>query len=92
MWPVTAVNDTAMLLCSDINPSTFRFGLYATRRCVEPLDGDEGIWDEVDITNCTTRSDLPLVVYSTYLLTDINEDNTQTLTQNISNEVCACLS
>ena len=86
LWPTTAVNDTAMLPCSEINPSTFRVGPNATRRCLESSDINEGEWDEVDITNCTTRSTQSLLVYSTYLLVDINEDITQNITQ-IENEV-----
>ena len=86
LWPPTAVNDTAMIQCSEINPSTFRAGPYATRKCLEYSDVNEGLWDEVDITNCTTRSDLPLVTYATYLVTQINEDITQNITM-IENEV-----
>lgn len=86
LWPVTAVNDTAMLQCSEINPSTFRFGPYATRKCLRSSNSDEGIWDEVDITNCTTRSDLSLVVYSTYLLSNSSNDITARITE-ITNEV-----
>ena len=81
LWPLTAVNDTAMLQCSDINPSTFRAGPYATRKCLNYSDVNVGLWDEADITNCTTRSDQPLVTYSTYLLTEINEDITQNITE-----------
>ena len=92
LWPTTAVNDTAMLQCSEINPSTFRVGPYATRRCLDSSDDiNEGEWDEVDITNCTTRSSQSLVVYSTYLLVDINEDISQNIMQ-IKNEVHKCLS
>ena len=75
-----------MLQCSEINPSTFRAGPYATRKCLDYSDINEGLWDEVDITNCTTRSDQPLVTYSTYLLTESNEDITQNITI-IENEV-----
>jgi len=76
-----------MLQCSEINPSVFRFGPYAIRKCLDSFGIDEGEWDEVDISNCTTRSSLPLVVYSTYLLTEIDEDITQSMSQ-IKNEVC----
>jgi len=86
LWPVTAVNDTAMLQCSEINPSTFRVGPNATRRCLESADVNMGQWADVDITNCTTRSSQSLVVYSTYLLTEIDEDITQSIME-IENEV-----
>jgi len=64
----------------------FRFGPNATRKCLDSLNEDEGEWDEVDISNCTTRSSLPLVVYSTYLITEIGKDITQNISQ-IENEV-----
>lgn len=86
LWPATAVNDTAMLQCTEINPSTFRVGPNATRRCLESSDVNEGEWDVVDISNCTTRSSQSLVVYSTYFQVDINGDITQNRTQ-IENEV-----
>ena len=75
-----------MLQCSEINPSTFRVGPYATRKCSDSLDINVGVWDEVDITNCTTRSNQLLVAYSTYFLTENNEDITQNITQ-LENEV-----
>ena len=91
LWPVTAVNDTATLQCSEINPSTFRVGPNATRRCLESSDINMGQWADVDITNCTTRSTQSLVVYSTYLLAEIDEDITQNIME-IENEVRKCLS
>jgi len=87
LWPATAVNDTAMLQCSDLNTQNtplFRLGPYATRRCLESFDGEEGKWDEVDASNCTTSTNLPFVVYSTYILNDIDNDINQNLSQIIA--------
>jgi len=87
LWPATAVNDTAMLLCSDANTENdqlFRLGPYATRKCLDDFSGEEGVWDDVDTSNCTTNTNLPFVVYSTYILNDINNDINQNVSQIIA--------
>ncbi|XP_065913056.1 uncharacterized protein [Dysidea avara] len=84
LWPATAVNDTAMLQCSDANNQLFTLGPYVTRKCLESFSGEEGVWDDVDTSNCTTSTNLPFVVYSTYLLNDINNDINQNISQIIA--------
>ena len=65
IWSTTPVNQTALIQCSEINES-FWSDLYVTRKC---LDG--GVWDEVDVSQCTTKdtNKMPFIMYSTYLTT-----------------------
>ena len=48
-WPVTAIGQSASLLCSEIH-SSFSSSL-ATRRCNVP-----GLWESVDISRCTFKN------------------------------------
>ena len=63
VWSTTLVNETARMQCSGIS-ELFWSGLNATRKC---LDG--GVWDEVDMSQCTIKDtdEIPFIVYSTYL-------------------------
>ena len=63
IWSTTPVNQTALIQCSEISES-FWSGLYVTRKC---LYG--GVWDEVDVSQCTTKdtNKMPFIMYSTYL-------------------------
>lgn len=48
--------------CYEID-ELFWTGLYATRNCLEG-----GVWDEVDMSQCTVKNDRSsLIAYSTYL-------------------------
>ena len=62
IWSTTPVNQTALIQCSEISTS-FWSGLYVTRKC---LDG--GVWDEVDVSQCTINytNKMPFIIYSTY--------------------------
>ena len=66
VWSTTEVNKTARIQCSEISRS-FWTGLYATRKCL-----DDGVWDAVDVSQCTIKEDkLSFIIYSTLLnLTD----------------------
>ena len=63
VWSTTQVNATARMQCSEIS-ELFWSGLNATRKC---LDG--GVWDEVDMSQCTIKDtdEIPFIVYSAYL-------------------------
>ena len=62
VWSTIQVNETARMQCSEIS-ELFWSGPYATRRC---LDG--GVWDEVDMSQCTMKNDRSsLIIYSTHL-------------------------
>ena len=63
IWSTTQVDETARIQCSKIS-GVFWPDLYATRKCL-----DDGVWDEVDMSQCTIKDsdEMPLIVYSTYL-------------------------
>ena len=61
-WSTTLVNETVRIQCSRIS-EIFWSGLDATRKC---LDG--GVWDEVDMSQCTMKNDKSsLIIYSSHL-------------------------
>ena len=64
--------------CSEIS-ELFWSGLNATRKC---LDG--GVWDEVDMSQCTIKDtdEIPFIVYSTYLQIPEHINNSSTSTVN----------
>ena len=56
------MNETVRIQCSEIS-EIFWSGLNATRKC---LDG--GVWDEVDMSQCTMKNDKSsLIMYSSHL-------------------------
>ena len=63
IWSTTQVNETARMQCSEIR-GVFWSGLYASRKCL-----NDGVWDEVDMSQCTIKNsdELPFIVYSLYL-------------------------
>lgn len=67
LWPRTPVSDTVMFRCADIHPS-FRFGPYFTRTCREGQ-----IWDQINFTQCTVRSDLSPLLTVSVILQQIGE-------------------
>ena len=62
VWPTTEVNETARIQCHEINEA-FWTGLYVTRKCL-----DDGIWGNVDTSQCTIKSNRSsFIIYSTSL-------------------------
>lgn len=78
LWPITKVNRTAEVFCSDVNPS-FGFGPYATRRC----RGDE-TWSTVDTSQCSIRpmQTTTFVVFSAYF--EVDRINNNNITKRVS--------
>ena len=62
VWPTTEVNETARIQCNEINEA-FWTGPNATRKCL-----DHGIWDNVDVSQCTIMNNgSSFIIYSTSL-------------------------
>ena len=81
------MNETAKRQCFEIS-ELFWSGLYATRKC---LDG--GIWDEVDMSQCTIKDNdnSSFIIYSIYLQTTENI-NSSILTSKLKNEASFSIS
>jgi len=71
LWPITRVNYSAEIFCSEINPS-FGFGTYATRNCT-----GNNVWGRVDTSQCTIRPTRQsnIVVYSSFITVPSSESD-----------------